>query len=304
MPRVSSPSLLHAFQRLQWLSDAKFECVDYDNHLAVLVGTTELALSSLCGMLHTVLSTKAGPRPPIQLLNAIDALLDHLLSTIFSVIAVLLKRFGKGRSKSHALFVTSLQVACDNILGNLSERMLLPMVRAFWPLCQTYATASLGKGKEKAVDVRMELLAVVRKSILAMDELAGDSEFTCGVQNLKERIALEGIREMMAVFIQPSNARREEWSIRVKRLAGKDAVWVLCAVLHAIFGAVRCPPGPAGTVRSGGLLRDEVLVQMTELVRVAGTAGETERSMVLGVVESGWMGGLQARSQGWTEVAW
>lgn len=308
MPGISSQSLLAAFQRLQWLSEAKSESIDRDRQLAGLVGTSKSALLSLAAMLHTILSSNIGPRPPVQVLSAVDTLLDHLLSTIFQLIAVLLKRFGKGRSKSHTVFVTALATACDDILGVLGEMILIPLVRSLWPICQSYAKATLGKGKEKPVDVRMGLLTVMRNTIRAVDELAEESEFMCGVQNLKERIALEGIRELMAAYETSSNPRRDEWSIRANRLARKDAVWGLCDALHAVFGNSHAPrfPPQIGTGRAaeGGLLKDEVLEQMGELVRRMTAAGEAEKSMVLGVVERGWVNGLQARSQGWTEVHW
>jgi hypothetical protein len=291
MPRVASRSILASFQRLQWLSESESLSINNHSQIAALHGVVISALSSLSGLLQPVLSTP-GLRQPLQVLKATEILLDHLLGTTIELIAVLFKRFAKGRGKSKTL-MAELCTAFDEMLGSLCELILLPIVRAVWPLCQTYTAATFGKGKEKTYDVRMGLLAVLRKSLCTMEKLREvDPGITFQLQSLLDRIALEGIRELMVVCTTMSISRRDDVGNRVKRLARKDAVRALCDALHVAFGGGTTDQVgiDGGTART--LLKDEMLERMGELVRGMTSVSEVERNMVLGVVERGWVGVL------------
>jgi hypothetical protein len=299
-------------ERLEGLSDSLSDSLSIDDTdlggtISLILGSAKSALASVSSLLEGVLS-KAGSswKQPAQILNVIDMFLDQLLSTTFGMLGMLLKRCKKGRGKRNrdAGLLEDLICACDKILGALVELILVPAIRAFWKLSQEFISASFGKAKEKAVDVRMSLSGILKRSVAVLqafgNSIDGESDITCKIQALRQRIVLEAIREIMSLY-EPlatiSNFRRDEWSIRTRRLARKDTLWLLIDTLNIILGT-----GNQKKNHGTGALSDEVLLEKTaEIVKLMGKESEVERNLVLAMVEKEWMDGDQNRN-GWTET--
>jgi hypothetical protein len=304
-PSPCPQSLMNIFQRLsiveQGFTDAGTDSdIDLCQTLSVIHGSFRAALLELSSLLDTIISiTDSKGRREKCVLDTVDTLLDHLVSTVLGLLARVSKRIGKVRDKTRKRVSDGLSMACDEIFGGLSEKILIPVVRALGPLSKIYISTILGTGKEKETeDIRIGLIELIDGVMIRVGRTTREFQEEwypgCGVNCLRMRVVLESLRGLIDVY-SVGSIEVGERNRRMGRLGRKDAVWLWCDVLHVIFGSDPAADHNQESSTENKMLREEVENKMVELMKKMGREGEMEKSMVLGVIERGWMNSLKAK---------
>ena len=225
----------------------------------------------------------------------------------------------------------------DTLLGNLVTSTLLPLLPAFHALSRAHLTALFRPGKGKAQanhDARPDALAFLHATLHTLADLArtqsGRPSPSALLASAHAAVVRAGVRELEALYApaaaygdappprRPASGekqRQRQDDARVEKLARRDALWYLCAVLHAaIPGAALDAGGTSAALREGvctalaGLLRPRAGDEDGEGAMGGGPVGDrrggrvqcpgrrgrgllggVEREMLLAVAEKVWL---------------
>lgn len=256
----AAQSLFAAFDALKHLAEQPER--EGEPHSQLLADATSRALEDLGTYLRSILP----PNPPmsssVEMLKAISTLFSFLTTTILPLFISRLK--AKRKATAHG---SSVITSVDQILGQLTNLILIPLIRSFGPLSQCY-TANIFSAKHAAeghttiiLDIRSDISCLLRKAMSDLDHL---STFTTGslvanFRSVEERVALECVREMAKVY--PASSSKPNMNTdsassaitvhtakisrpladRIDKLAKKDTLWYMCSVLHLIFSPSLVP---------------------------------------------------------------
>jgi len=212
----------------------------------LLAAATSRALENLSALLRTLLLPRLCSSASVEMLQAVATLLSYLLTTVLPLFISRLK----GKCKATAQD-SSIIIAVDEILGQLTTLIFIPLVRSFGLLSQSY-TANIFSSKHAAdagtagtLDIRPDLCCFLRRALSDLDLLGSiaAARLVHSLRGVRERVALETVREMEKSFPTQTQATSDTPKTRISRirtdridkLARKDTLWYLCSVLHILF---------------------------------------------------------------------
>jgi len=192
-----------------------------------------------------------------DILGAIDWMLRGMLESLFAVTQRFAKVAGL-RAKRVKRLERIVEEECDRTFGALTEMVLVRLVRSIFPLVEwTF------ERPEETRSVSMELVGIVEGALDAVER----SGFGGGAASVRERVALEACQELGRLPRRiPADGGSKSVRERKQRLAKKEAVWHLGAVLRTSVGAA----APA-----------RVAARLVDSARLAGL-GAVEREFVFG----------------------
>ena len=173
-----------------------------------------------------------------RVLATVDWMLRGMLESVFSVAQRLTKATGL-RAKQVKRLEVLVEEECDRTFRTLTETVLVRLVRLIFPWMER-----MFEGSEQTRDVPMELIGILEGALDAMDQ----SGFRGGAVSVRERVALEVCQELRGLPRIPVDGGGKSVRERKQRLAKKEAVWYLGAVLQRTGAAL-----PARLVASAGL---------------------------------------------------
>lgn len=285
-PTVStSRSVFAAFDALKNLTDS----ADEDTlPAALLAAMTSRAIENLGAFFKSLLSSESASA---RMLSTVSTLLSFLLTAI---LPLFISRLQGKRKVSHDAF---LMAALDDILGQFTGQIFIPLIRSFGPLSESYIMNILSKQHAGSrddvlvsVDIRSDLCCLFRQAVSDLDYLSG-----CAVESLidnfrsvKACVALESVREMdKACLVRDiENYKRmankttahttktrtsRTCADRISKLAKKDTQWFLCTILHTLFTpssapSVASPKSRADPTLVSNLLEDSILTGLSSFL--------------------------------------
>ena len=187
-------------------------------------------------------------------LAALDWMLRGMLKSLFSVTQRFVKATG-WRPKQVKRLEGLVEEECDRTFGALTEMVIARLIRFIFPWMERMLERS-----EETRDVPMELIGVLGGALDAVEQFGGGA-------SVRERVALEACRELRGLPGRiPVDGGSKTVQERKQRLARKEAVWYLGAVLQRAVGA-------APSARVAGRLVDSARV---------GRLSRVETDLVLG----------------------
>ena len=331
-----SPSLVAAYASLKGV--LAFPDADLISHASRL---TDAILCALDTMHVFLFSSNSGPdlcirTVPGALSQHIDSpriamtspLLTYVLQTAIPALLRTIQGVNK-RQRQH--IATDLHVHIDRVLDHLLECVLLPLLRALVPLSfEHFAPLTVsppkkpgrppGKGRikhkhkrsdthpQKNPDTRTDAFTLIGMSLSALDALPSPGSVASSIAGgIRDRLGLETIRELEALYAPPMGARaqgpptpppsappasqgRAQQSVvtesrarrlerlagtraeRVRALATRDAGWLLASTLGLCVTPAPVLTGGSAHCelvagQSGGQLREALLDRVGKLVR-------------------------------------
>ncbi|KAI0063086.1 hypothetical protein BV25DRAFT_1899448 [Artomyces pyxidatus] len=252
----------------------------------------------------------SGFSPP-EAQNIVTRVLPHVLSTVLPPLLNSFKRSGsiklqKGNAwpLDASLGLPSvdndLSTALDAIFGSALELILLPAVRAFAPMTAAHVghclqpSTPIPRSQTQSVAPLSpaSLLGLVASTIDTLADLCSDAQppasardkalLAC-VQAVRDRVALEAVRELTRLFSGEAEAQSTE--SRIIRLARKDTLHRLCAAASLSLHRASEP---------SSILREALGEALGELVRMPTKSAmdEVEEAIMLAVVERAWAVGV------------
>jgi len=186
------------------------------------------------------------------MLQAVAILLSYLLTTVLPLFISRLNGKHKARAQD-----SSIIIAMDEFLGQLTNLIFIPLARSFSLLSQSH-TANIFSSKHATdggtagtLDIRPDLCRLLSRAMSDLDLLGSLAaarlvHSLCGV---RECVALETVRAMeknipaqwtQAARSIPDTATGDTRISRIRtdridKLARKDTLWYLCSILHILF---------------------------------------------------------------------
>jgi len=185
-----------------------------------------------------------------------------MLKSLFSVT----QRFVKGtgwRAKQVKRLEGLIEDECDRTFGTLTEAVMVRLIRLIFPWMERTFERS-----EETRDVPMELIGILGGALEGVEQFGGAA-------GIKERLALEVCQELGGlsgrIAVDGGSKSVQE---RKQRLAKKEAVWYLGAVLQRTVGASTLSATVAGrlvdSARAGRLSRVEAELVLGRALRSIG----------------------------------
>jgi hypothetical protein len=219
----------------------------------LLAAATGRALEDLGVLLRTLISHGLCSSTSAEMLKALATLLSYLITAVLPLFISRLKGKQKGTAQH-----SSIIVALEEILGQITTLIFIPLARSFGPLSLSYTTNVFSNNHAvdgsiaDRFDIRSDLCCLVRQAISDLDHLGALAAATlvhtlCGT---RKRLALEAVREMEKSFLPhtkqddaactttPDSATTDTPKTRIARihkLARKDTLWYLCSMLYILF---------------------------------------------------------------------
>ena len=179
-------------------------------------------------------------------LAAIDWMLRGMLQSLFAVTRRLAKAGGL-RAKQMKQLERLVEEEYDRTFGTLTEIVLLPLVRFISPWMER-----MFENSEQTTDAPMELVGVLAGALETVEQLGLDG----GAASVKERVALGVCQELKGlsrrIAVDGGSKSLQE---RKQRLAKKEAVWYLGAVLERTMGCSISARMAGQVVDGAGLAR-------------------------------------------------
>lgn len=232
--------------------------------IPVTFAVARSGLEELGKMVNVMTESGRNSREISDILSAIDWMLRGTLQGLFSVA----RRFAKAsglRAKQAKQLEKLVEEECDRTFGTLTEAVLVRLVHFIFPWMERMFEGS----EHETMDVPMELIGILERVL----EIVEKSGFNGGAASVRERVALEACREVRRLprRIPVDGGSKSDWE-RKQRLAKKEAVWYLGAVLQTSSSA-------AISARIGDRLVDSVGFARLRTV---------EREFILGWGNSGY----------------
>lgn len=159
--------------------------------------------------------------------GAIAWMLRGILQSTFAVAQRFTKATGL-RAKQMKQLEKLVEEECDRTFGTLSEVVLLRLVRFIFPLMERMFESS-----ERTADTPMELIGVLEGALETVEQ----SGFNERAVSVKERVALGVCQELVGLSRRiPVDGGSKTVQERKRRLAKKEAIWYLGAVLQRTMG--------------------------------------------------------------------
>lgn len=286
-------SVFSSFEALRTLTD--YSDHDPDSlRISLLTATANQALENLAQLLERQVSVQLPSSNSVQMLRAISTLMSYLLTIVLPLFTSRLGARRKATSED-----SMIMNAVDEILGRLTTLLLIPVIRSFAPLSKQFfvnvfpSKHATGGGDAMAPDVRPDLCCLLKKALSDLDLLSSvaPTSLVPVFFGLKERVALEAVREMENMYPERKPATPDNvmdalhaanattpilaskpdisYTDRVNALSQKDSVWYLCSILHVVFTPISVAPGTIATSRDNDLLQDAILIGLLDLHRTA-----------------------------------
>ncbi|KAJ7593144.1 hypothetical protein C8J56DRAFT_856757 [Mycena floridula] len=240
-----------------------------DSQKTLLLSTTVRVIEAASKVLSTVLDSQIPQKSQVDVLQTLSSLIHHVLATFLTLV----KRKPKDAD--------DCPDPLDIVVDVLTRSVLQPTILSFGPLSERLLTSIFRNTSSNIpVDLRPTLLALFRNAFSAINPR---------VAGLEECIAMEAIRELCKSYPGVDIEWPDLSQARIHRMARKDTLWYLCAVLHILFGS------EVGGGRAAGLVEKGILKAFSELIspfRRSITSepefqvlDEVEQGMILSVVE-------------------
>ena len=174
-----------------------------------------------------------------DVLSTVDWMLRGMLQSLCAVT----QRFTKGaslRAKQVKRLERLVEEECDRTFGTLTEIVLLRLVRFISPWMER-----VFENSEQTTDAPMELVGVLAGALETVEQFGLEE----GAASVKERVALGVCQELKGLSRRiPVDGGSKSIQERKRRLAKKEAVWYLGAVLRQSTAGTRISPTVAGRV--------------------------------------------------------
>ena len=196
--------------------------------------------------------TEAGRNPGeiCDVLSAIDWMLRGMLQSLFAVVQRLTKATGL-RAKHAKQLERLVEEECDRTFGILAEAVLVRLVRSIFPWMER-----MFERLEQTVDVPMELVGILEGALNAAEQFG----FNGVGASVRERVVLEACQQLRRLPRRiPADGGSKSVRERKQRLAKKEAVWYLGAVLQG-------NPTTAVSARMGSRLAESARLGMLTIV--------------------------------------
>jgi len=179
-------------------------------------------------MVEVMADVGRSTREICDVLAAVDWMLRGMLQSLFAVGQKFIKAIGL-RAKQVKQLERLVEEECDRTLGTLTEAVLLRLVRSISPWMERMFERS-----EQTVDIPMELIGILEGALDAVDKFGLNG----GVRSVRDRVALEACQELGRLPRRiPVDGGSRSVRERKQRLAKKETVWYLGAVLQRSVGA-------------------------------------------------------------------
>ena len=221
--------------------------------IPVVFAVARSGFEELGKVLEVMADGDRNSREICEVLAALDWMLRGMLKSLFSVTQKFVKATG-WRAKQLKRLEGLVEEECDRTFGVLTETIMVRLIRFIFP----WMERMFERSEEETREVPMELIGILGGALDAVEQFGGAA-------GIKERVALEVCQELEGlsrrIAVDGGSKSVQE---RKQRLAKKEAVWYLGAVLQRTVGA-------ALSARMAGRLVDTV-----------GRLGRVEREFVLG----------------------
>ena len=179
-------------------------------------------LEELGKMVEVITDVGRDSRKICDALEIMNWMLLGMLQSLFSTAQRFRKatRLGAKRAKELERLV---EEECDRTLGTLTEMVLLRLVRFVFPWMER-----MFGGSERRTDMGMELFGIIEGALESVER----SGFHGGAAGVKERVALGTCQELRGLSRIPVDGGSKSVQERKRRLAKKEAVWYLGAILE------------------------------------------------------------------------
>ena len=217
--------------------------------IPVTFSVARSGLEELGKLVQAMTEVGRNPREIRDVLAAVDWMLRGMLQTLVAVT----RRFTKGgglRTNQMKRFEKLVEEECDRTLGTLTEMVLLRLVHFIFPWMERMFENS----EQIMTDAPMELVGVLTGALEIVEQF-GLKE---GAASVKERVAMGACQELRGLsrIRIPADGGSKSIQERKQRLAKKEAVWYLGAILQRTAGGGISTPTVAGrVVESAGLAR-------------------------------------------------
>ena len=210
-----------------------------------IVSAATRALECLEILLQSLLPPNHCSPTSTEMLSNVSTLMSFLITTVIPVCIPSKSKDTHTASTQRLSAITSV----DRIVGNLTDMLLIPLIRSFRPLSQSFTTklfTSKQAADQHAVDLRADICCLLRKAMSELDALSGlaTENLADSFHSVKQRVALESVREIERVFRRnPAGNNTPELLTpkklshvcRIEKLVEKETLWYLCGILHSIF---------------------------------------------------------------------
>ena len=195
--------------------------------IPVTFSVVRSGLEELGRTIQVMAETSKKSREICDVLEDIDRMLRAMLQSAFTVGQRFMKVAGL-RTKQIKHLEKLVEEECDRTFGALSEVVLLRLVRIIGPLMER-----MFEDPEQTTDAAMVLIGVIEGALESVER----SGFNGGAVGVKERVALGVCQELRGLSRRiPVDGGRKSDEERKQRLAKKEAVWYLGAVLQRSVG--------------------------------------------------------------------
>jgi len=192
--------------------------------IPVVFAVARSGFEELGKMLEVMVDVGRNSREICDVLAALDWMLRGMLKSLFSVTQRFVKATG-WRAKQVKRLEGLVEEECDRTFGALTETVMVRLIRFIFPWMERMFERS-----EETRDVPMELIEILGGALDAVEQFGGAAD-------IKERVALEACQELgglsRRIAVDGGSKSVQE---RKQRLARKEAVWYLGAVLERTIG--------------------------------------------------------------------
>ena len=193
--------------------------------IPVVFAVARSGFEELGKMLEAMADVGRNSREISDVLGALDWMLLGMLKSLFSATQRFVKATG-WRAKQLKRLEGLVEEECDLTFGILTERVMVRLIRLIF-----LWTERTFERSEETRDVPMELIGILGGALDAVEQFGG-------AVGVKERVALEVCQELRGlsrrIAVDGGSKSVQE---RKQRLARKEAVWYLGAVLQRTVGA-------------------------------------------------------------------
>lgn len=248
-----TPSILVPLEvlniKLEGRRHQKRKHIRYDETCLLAI---ERALAAVAGLLIPQLEPPPEQQNALPIVQGMCHVVPYILSSSILVISGRSATHNTGKTPSNCSEEASNDI--DRILGQVSEKILAPLIRSFAPwssfmlkLLIPSLTSSANGSQPSSYpsnveDIRQGVLRLIHLIIDTLREAGlANKDFVVSIQNLLQCLTLEALRQLDNLFQSdyrhlenpsietPSNLCPQD---RLEKLARKDTLWFLCTVLH------------------------------------------------------------------------
>jgi len=213
--------------------------------IPVVFAVARSGFEELGKMLEVMADVGRNSREICDVLAALDWMLREMLKSLFTVTERLMKATG-WRAKQVKRLEGFVEEECDRTFGVLTETVMVRLIRFIFPWMERMFERS-----EETREVPMELIGILGGALDAVEQFVGAAD-------IKERVALEVCQELgglsRRIAVDGGSRSVQE---RKQRLARKEAVWYLGAVLERTALSARTAGRLVDSARVGRLSRVE-----------------------------------------------